>query len=246
MKEMFLSWLAPQMENMIAYKQALGYSENTYRPHCKNLDRYCLKHFPEADFLTKELVLGWMERRPGEAPATLHGRAGFIRGFGRYLASVGEEAYILPGKFVGGKSTFIPYIFTDDELAALFHEIDKAESSRDALQPLLLSTVFRLIYTCGLRPNEGRCLPRSHINLKTGEILIAETKRNKERIVVMSDDMLALAKSYALIRDAAYPDSTWFSQPRMAVLIQRHGFKRNLRVFSRRQILESNRRFFLR
>lgn len=26
----------------------------------------------------------------------------------------------------------------------------------------------------------------------------------------MSDDMLALAKSYALIRDAAYPDSTWF------------------------------------
>ena len=140
MKEMFLSWLAPQMENMIAYKQALGYSENTYRPHCKNLDRYCLKHFPEADFLTKELVLGWMERRPGEAPATLHGRAGFIRGFGRYLASVGEEAYILPGKFVGGKSTFIPYIFTDDELAALFHEIDKAESSRDALQPLLLST----------------------------------------------------------------------------------------------------------
>ena len=88
MKEMFLSWLAPQMENMIAYKQALGYSENTYRPHCKNLDRYCLKHFPEADFLTKELVLGWMERRPGEAPATLHGRAGFIRGFGRYLASV--------------------------------------------------------------------------------------------------------------------------------------------------------------
>lgn len=67
MKEMFLSWLAPQMENMIAYKQALGYSENTYRPHCKNLDRYCLKHFPVTGCLTKELVLGWMERRPGEA-----------------------------------------------------------------------------------------------------------------------------------------------------------------------------------
>lgn len=66
MKEMFLSWLAPQMENMIAYKQALGYLENTYRPHCKNLDRYCLKHFPKAGCLTKALVLGWMERRPGE------------------------------------------------------------------------------------------------------------------------------------------------------------------------------------
>lgn len=28
------------------------------------------------------------------------------------------------------------------------------------------------------------------MNFKNGEILIAETKRNKERIVVMSDDML--------------------------------------------------------
>lgn len=210
MKDMFLSRLAPQMENMIAYKQALGFSESTYRPHCKNLDRYCLNHSLQSDRLTKETVLGWMERRPGEAPATLHGRAGFIRGFGRYLASIGEEAYILPDKFVGGKSTFIPYIFTDDELTILFHEIDSAESNRDSLQPFLLSAIFRLIYTCGLRPNEGRLLQRNNVNLKTGEILIAETKRNKERIVVMSDDMLALAKSYAFIRDAAHPDSEWF------------------------------------
>lgn len=210
MKDMFLSRLAFQMETMIAYKKALGYSENTYRPHCKNLDRYCMNHFPQEDRLTKEVVLGWMERRPGEAPATLHGRAGFIRGFGRYLVSAGEEAYILPDKFVGGKSTFIPYIFTDEELAALFHEIDGEENSRDSLKPFLLSTVFRLIYTCGLRPNEGRCLKRDNVNLKTGEILITETKRHKERIVVMSDDMLALAKPYAFIRDAAYPESEWF------------------------------------
>lgn len=198
------------MESMIAYKQALGYSEKTYLPHCKNLDRYYQKHFPEDDRLTKGIVLKWMERRPAESPAALHGRAGFIRGLGKYLDSIGEDAYILPDKFVGGKSTFIPYIFTDGELSALFREIDKATCSRDPLQPFLLSTIFRLIYTCGLRPNEGRCLKRGHVNLKTGEILITETKRNKERIVVMSDDMLALVSSYALIRDAAHPDSEWF------------------------------------
>lgn len=210
MKHPFLSRMASHMESMIAYKQALGYSEKTYLPHCKNLDRYYQKYFPEDARLSKEIVLKWMERRPGEAPATLHGRAGFIRGFGKYLASIGEEAYILPDKFVGGKSVFIPYIFTDEELAALFHKIDTAESRHDPLQPFLLSTIFRLIYTCGLRPNEGRCLKRSSVNLKTGEILIAETKRHKERFVVMSDDMLALANSYAVIRDAAYPDSEWF------------------------------------
>lgn len=210
MKPVFFSRMAPHMEAMIAYKQALGYSPKTYLAHCKNLDRYYQKHFPEADCLNKEIVLKWMERRPDESPAVLHGRAGFIRGFGKYLVSVGRDAYVLPDKFTGGKSRFIPYIFTDEELTALFHEIDRAECRKDPLQPFLLSTIFRLIYTCGLRPNEGRCLKRCNVNLKTGEILITETKRHKERFVVMSNDMLALASSYALIRDAAYPDSEWF------------------------------------
>lgn len=172
-----------------------------------------------------------MERRPGEAPATLHGWAGFIRGFGKYLLSIGKEAYVLPDKFVGGKSTFIPYIFTDEEIAALFREIDRAECSRDHLQPFLLSTIFRLIYTCGLRPNEGRCLKRCNVNLRTGEILVTETKRRKERLVVMSDDMLALVNSYVLIRDAAYPDSEWFFPSISGSRILPHGFRKSSKAF---------------
>lgn len=42
------------------------------------------------------------------------------------------------------------------------------------------------------------------------EYRITETKCHKERVVVMSDDMLELAGSYAFIRDAAYPDSDFF------------------------------------
>ena len=210
MKDIFLSGLAHSMESMVVYKKALGYSGTTYIPRCKSLDRYCQKSFPTAQKLTKEIALGWLERRPDESPAALHGRAGFIRGFGKYLESIGEEAYVLPDKFTGSKTAFVPYIFTDEELTALFHEIDHTEGCRDALQPFLLSTIFRLIYTCGLRPNEGRNLNRDAVNLVTGEILITDTKRNKERFVVMSDDMRTLAESYAFIRDAAYPDSLYF------------------------------------
>ena len=56
--------------------------------------------------------------------------------------------------------------------------------------------LFRLIYTCGLRPNEGRELKRGNINFDTGEILITKTKRHKERVVVMSDDMLDFCRRY--------------------------------------------------
>ena len=61
---------------------------------------------------------------------------------------------------------------------------------------MMIPVMFRLIYTCGLRPNEGRELLTENINFDTGEILITKTKRHKERIVVMSDDMLDFCKHY--------------------------------------------------
>jgi len=210
MSNMFLSDFSSCLESMIVYKKALGFSETTYIPRAKNFDRYCSQNFPESSVLSKAIVLGWLKRRPNESPSTFHNRAGFLRCFGHYQKSMGLEAYILPDRFIGVKTTFVPYLFTDQELTDLFHEIDQFKGGRNALQPLLLSTIFRMIYTCGLRPNEGRLLKRNAVNLETGEILITETKRNKERIVVMSDDMLDLAKRYAYLRDAAYSDSPYF------------------------------------
>lgn len=210
MNTSFKSGLAPAIRSMIGYKVSLGYEESTYLTRSHSLDRYCMEHFPDETKLTREVVTGWVKRQPGEASGYFHSRAGYARGLGRYLVSIGEEAFILPERFTSGRSCFVPYIFTDSELAALFHEIDTHDNKRDSFQPFLLSTVFRLIYTCGLRPNEGRMLKREAVNLVTGEILITETKRRKERIVIMSDDMMGLAASYARLRDAAYPDSPYF------------------------------------
>lgn len=83
------------------------------------------------------------------------------------------------------------------ELSALFRAIDQLPPTKK--EPFLneiAPALYRLIYTCGLRPNEGRELLAENIHLETGEILITHTKRNKERIVVMSDDMLIFARKY--------------------------------------------------
>lgn len=56
--------------------------------------------------------------------------------------------------------------------------------------------MFRLIYTCGLRPAEARTLKTENIYLDSGEVLITGTKRNKDRIVVMSEDMRTLCVDY--------------------------------------------------
>jgi integrase len=75
-------------------------------------------------------------------------------------------------------------------MSALFTAIDTLPTFRD--EPFLhqiAPALFRLTYTCGLRPNESRELLRENINFDTGEILITHTKCAKERIVVMSDDI---------------------------------------------------------
>lgn len=210
MSKNFISRFATDLGNMIDLKVSLGYSENTYLQRAHEFDRYCSMKHPETDELTKGMVLNWLKPGPEESCNGIHRKAAFIRGFGTYLKSVGKAAYILPDRFTAGGTVFIPYLFGDDELAALFHEIDAYEYPQEPFRPVLLSTYFRMTYTCGLRPNEGRNLKRNEVDLNTGEVRVIETKKRKSRIIVMSDEMSSLARSYAAIRDAAFPESDYF------------------------------------
>jgi len=70
--------------------------------------------------------------------------------------------------------------------------------------------MLRPIYTCGLRPNEGGELKHKNVHLDTGEILIADTKNSKERMIVMSYDMQALCKLYDMRRLIFAPESECF------------------------------------
>lgn len=205
----FKSGLSQKMQAFLDYEKAAGHRESTYLYRLRSLDDFLADNYPGETELNESMVLEWTVRRENESPSTFNNRCGFIRKFGGYLASAGDQAYILPDKFCPSGSDFSPYILSDDELRALFRSID-CMTDPDPFVPFILSTAFRLTYTCGLRPNESRNLKCSSINLNTGEILITETKCHKERVVVMSDDMLELAGSYAFIRDAAYPDSDCF------------------------------------
>jgi integrase len=79
---------------------------------------------------------------------------------------------VLPEKFATNRKSFQPYIFTDSELIGLFDAIDTLPAFRN--EPYLHEispTLFRLTYTCGLRPNESREMLTENVNLKTGEMI---------------------------------------------------------------------------
>lgn len=205
----FTSHFGTALENMIRLKVSLGGAESTYLDRAQSFDRFCSEKYPDVDCLTEPLALSWI-KDAGDASGAILSRLAFERGFASYLNAVGRPAYILPDRFAAGRSIFVPYIFTDGELALLFQEIDAYQCPKEPFRPVLLSTYFRLTYTCGLRPNEGRNLKRQDVDLDTGELRILNTKRQKSRIIVMSNDMLSMARTYTTLRDTAFPGSEYF------------------------------------
>lgn len=194
---------------MIELKVSLGGSANTYLPRAMAFDAFCFDRRIESCELSKALALDWLKESMRSGNHVANTNAAFLRGFAFYLNSIGKEAYSIPDRFMSGKNIFVPYIFTDTELRNIFSAIDCFRTRGNRLLPLTLSTYFRLTYTCGLRPREGRELKRYDVDLRTGEIQIANSKRHRSRIVVMSSDMLSLMKRYVLARDAVMPNSEY-------------------------------------
>lgn len=206
----FISGFAEDLNHMIDLRVALNFSESTYLDRAKAFDNFCAERYPNSTVVVESMVWTWLKGN-GELNATeLHRKAAFIRAFARYQKSIGKAAYVVPDAFTSGAKVFVPYMMTDREISDLFEKIDCYEKATRPLEGPLLSVYFRLTYTCGLRPKEGRNLKCNEVDLKTGEVRIVNTKWHKSRVVVMSEDMLSLARKYAVLRDAAFPESEYF------------------------------------
>ncbi|MDR2043652.1 MAG: tyrosine-type recombinase/integrase [Clostridium sp.] len=202
----FVSGFAPAIDAMLEYRVALGLSPNTLRYALLRFDSYCAERCPDCAELTKELAFGWLNSRT-DAGGVSGNDTSAIRGLAEYVTAIGKPAYILPQGFYPVKNNSTAYIFTDAELSALFGAIDRLPKSAASTEAVVAPVLFRLIYTCGLRPNEGRGLLRENVNLINGEIDVTNTKKKKDRTVVMSPDMLVLCRRY---NERGLPESEYF------------------------------------
>ena len=188
----------PMIENFLEYKESLGYSKSTYEGFLAEFDKFCTLNHPQAIALTKGLILDWGTRRQTEKQSGYRRRLSTLREFGKFLDATSSPAYIIPSGFSGSSPQYTPYIFSDEELTKLFESADRLKmNGQSPNRHIVLPVLLRLIYFCGLRPNEGRELKTVDIDLESGILLIRGNKTHRERLVPMSDDMLGLCKAYA-------------------------------------------------
>lgn len=204
----YSSGFADDIRAMIKYRKALGIYAYEHILLC--FDRFCVRKFPDSRILTKDIVMEWIaderERHKNVRSCVIA-----IRQLGKDIISNGKEAYIIPNNFVSSNSGFVPHIMTDEELADFFKSVDAIENTKDSpYSSIVFPVLFRLLYCCGLRPNEGRELKCENVNLANGEIIIVHNKQKKQRLVVMSDDMLELCREYDKKREIICNGSEYF------------------------------------
>jgi len=151
-----------------------------------------------APLLSKETVTTWIEKTSWESESNRNHRISIIRCLGKFMTRMGYNAYVIPDKFAPVQSyTYVPYIFSDNELGALLTNIDiscKKTTSEHA--SLVFPLLFRILVGCGLRITEALNIEKHDVDLEKGTLLLLNTKNEKERLVPMADSLCEACRKY--------------------------------------------------
>lgn len=231
MKYIFNSNFANDIESYIDLRHSLGNEKETFARRLHSFDVFCVTLHHDAKHLTKEIAEEWCTLRSNEKETTLLHRITVLKGFAKYLNSIGKPAYIIPKGYSCKGQTFIPYLYGAAELKRFFYGADllpphKLSPYREYTVPVL----FRILYCCGMRPQEVRWLKQKHLNFDDGTIYIEQSKQNKDRIVAMSVELNNLCRKYDIIMQNKLPCREFFFQnpngrPYTATWIQQQFFR---------------------
>src|ERR1035438_2112012 len=65
------------------------------------------------------------------------------------------------------------------------------------MMPVMLPVLFRLLLGCGLRISEALGLRLGDTDLDNGILVIRKSKFNKDRLIPLSDSLLAVLREYS-------------------------------------------------
>jgi len=133
--------------------------------------------------------------------------------FADFLIRQGKTAYYFP-KHSSPKifNTYIPHIYSHEEIASLFRAADTLKRLRSDWHLAYFPVVIRLLYSTGLRKGEADNLRWSNVDLKNGVLTIRQGKFRKDRFVPLSGQMAKYLRKYAQSQDCR-PDLFVFPTP---------------------------------
>jgi integrase/recombinase XerD len=176
--------MADAITALVAQKRAVGYKYATEARVLARFAAFCRAEFPGLAVPDQASVQAWLSaaRRRALTPATLQTLAAPVRELARWLGRRGVAAYVLPTGVLPRPARYVPHVYTDQELAALFAQTDRCHyCAQVPLRHLVMPVLFRTIYACGLRASEARLLRLDEVDLDAGVLRIRDAKGGKDR-----------------------------------------------------------------
>lgn len=232
MKFSFYGHFEARLQNFIAQKQSLGFS---YQESSRILSRFatmCAEEFPDERSLTKKLCNHWATLGEAETTTFFRARLTPVREFARYLLQIGEDAYVLPHNYTRKPQQPLPYICPLKEIAQLWSLLDGVRPiMQTPVRHLVLPAIFRVLYCCGLRPHEARCLRTGDVDLTSGRLNILASKKHADRIVMMADDLTQYCRKYDAALELLVPNRKYFFAKPNGEMYTKTWFSSTFRVY---------------
>lgn len=205
----FESFLAPKLEEYIAYRRNMGYEITRLRLILLIFDRYVKK---KANGQASLLPTFFLELRAHfkDEPHTANCLLSAIRNFFKFLVRKNycdhNPVEDIPAQ---PERAFIPFVFSPEQidqlLLAFAQRIRKNE--RYFLKDMSMYIAIVLIARCGLRIREPLRLEPHHYRKNEGTLYIEKTKFKKDRLIPVPKTALVELENFLAIRGALIGDN---------------------------------------
>ena len=199
----FKSFLSPQLQQYLIYRQNLGYSMKPSLSHLKTFDRY-LKQRQAEQVLLQPSFFVQMQADIKIEPRSVNRLLSSVRVFFNYLVRTGaydhnpvKDIPYLP------ENDILPYIFSPEQvnhlLAAVSNRIRKVSKCK-YLKDLSGYMAIVLLARCGLRIGEPLRLKLNHYRFDEKTIYIEKTKFKKDRLIPLPQSVAIEIENYLTVR----------------------------------------------
>jgi len=194
-----------------------GHTLAAYNKDITSFAEFLEGEFPDTEignaepFMIRLWMVGLTEN--GLKPASVNRKITSLRSFYRFLKNRGQiqnnpVALINPMK----KPSSLPTYVEEEKMEDLLTGVEFGNDYKGVLDKLLLE----LFYSTGMRLSELTGLHNSDVDFFNSNIKVLG-KRNKERIIPLSDNLMTLFREYFKLRDAEFgtqpPDNYIFLTP---------------------------------
>lgn len=188
----FISPIKDYLYDFYKYKQLCGYKYETSYDVLIEFDRYYNNLKIKKIEMTRDIIEPFLYLKENERIGNQMAKASVIRQFIKYLLNneVIDKAYIIPSISKKGEAGFVPYIYSNDDLASIIKFLESYKSTN--IKPFTLETiiiVFKVLMSTGMRISEVTNLKFKNINLDENLFIITEAKNNNQRVVPFSNTL---------------------------------------------------------